>query len=213
MRACARQCTGAWLFFVAVFASFGCATVTPHFSLPPLSLGEPSFFPTLEAYSVAPIVGGNSVEFLLNGEQIFPSMVEAINSAQRTITYAQYFYEDGPVARDIAEALAERCRNGVGVNVLLDAFGALGIPAEYTDLMKLSGCHVAYARPLTQPFFRKANNRMHRRILVVDGRVGFTGGSGVSRKWMGNGRVKHHWRDTDIRGARAGVGYLEGGFA
>ena len=202
---------GVWLLFLA--ASLGCAKVTPHISVPPLSLGEPSFFPTLEAYAVAPIVGGNAVEFLLNGEQIFPSMVEAINSAQRTITYAQYFFEDGPVARDITEALAERCRNGVGVNVLLDAFGALGIPTEYTDLMKRSGCHVAYFRPLTQTFFRKANNRNHRRILVVDGRVGFTGGSGVSRKWMGNGRVEHHWRDTDVRIEGPVVEYLQGAFA
>jgi cardiolipin synthase len=191
----------------------GCVKVTPHFSVPPLSLGEPSFFPTLEAYAMAPIVGGNSVEFLLNGEQIFPSMVEAINAAQRTITYAQYFYEDGPVSRDIAEALSERCRNGVGVNVLLDSFGALGMPAEYADLMKRSGCHVAYFRPLTQTFFRKANNRNHRRILVVDGRVGFTGGSGVSRKWMGNGRVEHHWRDTDVRIEGPVVEYLQGAFA
>jgi cardiolipin synthase len=212
MRACARRCCVVGLLVIA-FASFGCIKVTPHFSLPPLSLGEPSFFPTLEAYAMAPIVGGNSVEFLLNGEQIFPSMIEAINAAQRTITYAQYFYEDGPVARDMAEALAERCRNGVGVNVLLDSFGALGIPAEYADLMKRSGCHVAYARPLTQPFFRKANNRMHRRILVVDGRIGFTGGSGVSRKWMGNGRVEHHWRDTDVRIEGPVVEYLQGAFA
>ena len=194
-------------------ATAGCVKVTPHFSLPPLSLGEPSFFPTLEAYALAPIVGGNSVEFLLNGEQIFPSMVEAINGAQRTITYAQYFYEEGPVARDIAEALAERCRNGVGVSVLLDSFGALAIPTEYTDLMQRSGCHVAYFRPLAQTFFRKANNRNHRRILVVDGRIGFTGGSGVSRKWMGNGRVEHHWRDTDVRIEGPVVEYLQGAFA
>ena len=138
-------------------------------------------------------------EVLLNGEEIFPALVEAINSAQRTITYAQYFYEDGPVARDVAEALAERCRAGVGVNVLLDGFGTLAMPAEYLDLLKGSGCHVAHFRPLGSLGFGKYNNRNHRRILVVDGRIGFTGGSGVSRKWMGNGRVEGHWRDTDVR--------------
>jgi cardiolipin synthase A/B len=195
------------------FSAAGCVTITPHFSLPALQLGEPSFFPTLEAFAAAPIVGGNAVEFLLNGEQIFPNLVESIRSAQRTITYAQYFYEEGPVARDIAEALAERCRGGVGVNVLLDSFGSLSIPGEYADLMKVSGCHVAYFRPLTQTIFRKANNRNHRRILVVDGRVGFTGGSGVSRKWMGNGRVENHWRDTDVRVEGPVVEYLQGAFA
>ena len=76
--------------------------------LPPLALGEPSFFPTLEAYAAAPIVGGNRADLLLNGKQIFPAMLEAIRGAQHTITYAQYFYEDGPISRDLAEALAER---------------------------------------------------------------------------------------------------------
>jgi cardiolipin synthase len=187
--------------------------VHPHISLPALSLGEPSFFPTLEAYAGAPIVAGNTAEFLLNGEQIFPSILSAIRSAQKTITYAQYFYEDGPVSRDVAEALAERCRVGVGTNVLLDAFGTLSMPREYTELMTRSGCHVAYFRPLWQYIFRRYNNRNHRRILVVDGRVGFTGGSGVSRKWMGNGRVAHHWRDTDIRVEGPVVEYLQAAFA
>jgi cardiolipin synthase len=191
----------------------GCARVHPHIALPALSLGEPSFFPTLEAYAAAPIVGGNSAEFLLNGEQIFPATLDAIRSARKTITYAQYFYEDGPVARDVAEALAERCREGVGANILLDAFGTLSMPQAYADLLRRSGCHVAYFRPLGQYIFRRYNNRNHRRILVVDGRVGFTGGSGVSRKWMGNGRVEHHWRDTDIRVEGPVVEYLQAAFA
>ena len=190
-----------------------CARVHPHIALPALSLGEPSFFPTLEAYASAPIVGGNSADFLLNGEQIFPAILDAIRSAKTTITYAQYFYEDGPVSRDVAEALAERCRDGVGVNVLLDAFGTLSMPREFTEVMTRSGCHVAYFRPLAQYIFRRYNNRNHRRILVVDGRVGFTGGSGVSRKWMGNGRVAHHWRDTDIRVEGPVVEYLQAAFA
>lgn len=198
---------------LGVFLAVGCARVYPHVVLPALSLGEPSFFPTLEAYASAPIVGGNSAEFLLNGEQIFPAIVDAIRSAKKTITYAQYFYEDGPVAREVAEALSERCREGVGVNVLLDAFGTLSMPKEYAELMTRSGCHVAYFRPLSQYIFRRYNNRNHRRILVVDGRLGFTGGSGVSRKWMGNGRVEHHWRDTDIRVEGPVVEYLQAAFA
>jgi cardiolipin synthase len=201
------------MMLILAVALAGCARVHPHISLPALSLGEPSFFPTLEAYAGAPIVAGNTAEFLLNGEQIFPSILSAIRSAQKTITYAQYFYEDGPVSRDVAEALAERCRVGVGTNVLLDAFGTLSMPREYTELMTRSGCHVAYFRPLWQYIFRRYNNRNHRRILVVDGRVGFTGGSGVSRKWMGNGRVAHHWRDTDIRVEGPVVEYLQAAFA
>lgn len=140
-------------------------------------------------------------------------MLEAIRSAQRTVTYAQYFYEDGPIARDLAEALAERGRAGIGVSVLLDAFGTLSMPHEYVALMRSAGCNVTFFRPLTNPAVQRANNRNHRRILVVDGRVGFTGGSGVSRKWMGNGRVENHWRDTDIKVEGPLVEYLQGAFA
>jgi cardiolipin synthase A/B len=190
-----------------------CTRVQPHLTLPELTLGEPSFFPTLEAYASAPIIGGNQVDVLLNGEEIFPAKLAAIRAARKTITYAQYFYEDGIVSRDIAEALAERARAGVGVNVLLDSFGALGIPGEYVDLMRRSGCHVVFFRPL-RPFpGQKTNNRNHRRILVVDGRVGITGGSGISRKWMGDGRTEGHWRETDVRIEGPAVNYLQGAFA
>jgi cardiolipin synthase len=197
---------------LSLVVAAGCARVQPHIALPSLVLGEPSFFPTLEAYAGAPIVGGNAVEILLNGEHIFPSVLTGIRSAQRTITYAQYYYEDGPVARDIAEALAERCRAGVGVNVLLDAFGSLNVPGEYVELMRASGCHVVWFRPLSQYVFRRYYKRNHRRILVVDGRIGFTGGAGVSRKWMGNGRTEHHWRDTDVRVEGPIVEYLQAAF-
>ena len=189
-----------------------CTRVTTHVSLPELLLGEPSYFPTQEAYGGAPIVGGNAVEVLLNGEQIFPAMVSAIQSARTTITYAQYYYEDGPVARDVAEALAGRCRAGVGVNVLLDSFGSISMPGEYVDLMRASGCHLAWFRTLSPFAIRRYNNRNHRRILVIDGRIGFTGGSGVSRKWMGNGRVADHWRDTDVRVEGPVVEYLQAAF-
>ncbi len=194
-------------------AAAGCARVHPHLSVPSLQLGEPSFFPTLEAYTATPIVAGNRVEILLNGEEIFPAMLEAIEGARRTITYAQYYYEDGPVARDLAAALAGRCLAGVGVNVLLDAFGTLSMPGEYVEMMRRAGCHVEFFRPLSPWRWLRANNRLHRRILVVDGRVGFTGGSGVSRKWMGNGRIASHWRDTDVKVQGPVVEYLQGAFA
>jgi cardiolipin synthase len=201
-----------WPLLIVLLLASACARVYPHITLPALALGEPSFFPTLEAYAAAPIVGGNRADILLNGEQIFPAMLEAIRGAQHTITYAQYFYEDGPISRDLADALAERCRAGVGVNVLLDAFGTLSMPKEYAETMSRSGCHVAWFRPLAQYIFHRYSNRNHRRILVIDGRIGFTGGSGVSRKWMGNGRTEHHWRDTDVRIEGPAVEYLQAAF-
>jgi cardiolipin synthase len=125
------SCLVAGLVALLSLAAAGCARVPPHVVLPQLILGEPSFFPTLEAYAGSPIVGGNAVDVLLNGEQIFPSVLDGIRAAQRTITYAQYYFEDGPVARDIADALTERCLAGIGVSVLLDSFGSLNMPREY----------------------------------------------------------------------------------
>lgn len=203
-----------WAVITAAALSLAaCARVHPHISLPDLQLGEPSFFPTLEAYASTPIIGRNAVDVLLNGEEIFPAIVDAIRSARKTITYAQYDFEDGPVARDVVEALADRCRAGVGVNLLLDAFGSLNVPGEYVDALKQAGCHVVSFRPLGPLAWNRANNRNHRRILVIDGRMGFTGGSGVSRKWMGNGRTEDHWRETDVRVRGPVVEYLQGAFA
>jgi cardiolipin synthase len=190
-----------------------CSSVPTHRLLPPMNLGEPAFFPTLEAHAQAPIVGGNRVTLLLNGEQIYPAILGAIRRAKRTITYAQYSYEDGPIARDVATALAERCRAGVTAHVLLDGVGTLQMPREYVELMEQGGCQVVSFRPVGPLGIARVNNRNHRRILVVDGRIGFTGGSGISDKWMGNGRVADHWRDTDIQVEGPAVEYLQGAFA
>jgi cardiolipin synthase len=195
-------------------AAGACSTgVRPHLAVPPLALGLSDFHATMEAYGQSPIVGGNRVDVLLNGEQIFPTMLDAIRGARASITYAQYTFEEGPVARDVATALAERCRAGVKVHVLLDGVGSLSMPPEYSEVMTQAGCHIVSFRPLGPFTLRRANNRNHRRILVVDGRIGFTGGSGVSRLWMGNGRIADHWRDTDVRVEGPAVAHLQGAFA
>jgi cardiolipin synthase len=183
-------------------ASAACARVPSHFAVPQLAVADPAFIPTIEAYAIAPVGSGNTVDVLLNGDQIFPALLAAIRSARETITYAQYFYEEGPIAREIAEAFAERCRAG----------------AEYRETMTRAGCQVATFRPLSPLSLvavfgvGRANKRNHRRILVVDGRIGFTGGSGVSPKWMGDGRTRDHWRDTDVRVEGPVVASLQGAF-
>lgn len=192
----------------------GCAPVESHAVLPMLARSLPSTRATLEAYGGWPIVDGNAAKILLNGDEIFPAELAAIRGARRTIDYAQYYWAAGPVSGRLAAALAERCRAGVGVNVLLDGFGSLEMPPADLDTMRGSGCHVKFFRPLTlNHLFGHPNNRNHRRILVVDGRVGFTGGSGVSQKWMGDGRTEDHWRDTDIRVEGPVVRYLQASFA
>jgi len=159
------------------------------------------------------VLGGNKVDVLLNGEEIFPAKLEAIRSARKSITFAQYVFEEGAPAADIAQALAERCRAGVKVHVLVDAVGSLAIPSQYRDWMTEAGCQVASYRPLTPWTFDRANHRNHRRILVVDGRVGVTGGSGTSGKWSGNGKQAGQWRDTDMRVEGPVAGQLQGAFA
>ncbi len=198
-------------------AHASCARVQSHYGLPQLAAADPAFLPTIEAYTSAAL-DGNTVELLLNGDQIFPAALAAIRSARTTITYAQYFYEEGPIGLEVAEALAERCRAGVRAHVLLDGFGTLLIPAAYGALMKDAGCEVSTFRPLSpmvllSPFgVGKSNHRSHRRILVVDGRVGFTGGVGVSPKWLGNGRTEGYWRQTDVRIDGPAVASLQGAF-
>jgi cardiolipin synthase len=192
----------------------GCTNhVRPHLELPALQVGEPSFQATLVAYTGAAVVPGNRVSVLLNGEEIFPAKLSAIRAARRTITYAQYVFEDGEHAAETTQALADRCRAGVKVHVLVDAVGALLMPAEHRQQMIDAGCQVEAYRPLTPWTFDRVNHRNHRRILVVDGRVGITGGSGTSGKWSGNGKQEGHWRDTDMRVEGPVVEQLQGAFA
>jgi cardiolipin synthase len=110
-----------------------------------MTLGEPSFFPTIEAHTDAPIIGGNRVDILLNGDETFPPMLRDIKGATRTITFAQYLYEDGSIAYELAQAFAERCRAGVVVNILLDSHGT-NTPAEIPDMMRDAGCQVELFR-------------------------------------------------------------------
>ena len=184
---------------------WGCANLTPINDMPNIVLGEPSFYPTLAAHTDASIIAGNRVDLLLNGDQIFPAMLQAIRSARKSITYAQYLYEDGAIAYEIAEAFAELCRAGVEVKILLDSLGSGNIPKDIPDLWKKSGCQLEWFERIkvfqfiTPWELLNYNHRSHRRILVIDGKIGFTGGHGVSEAWTGNGRTSERWRQTDVR--------------
>jgi len=192
-----------WIILALFLLS--CAGVLEVYKVPEVKLGEPSFFPTIEAHTDARIIGANRIEILLNGNETFPAMLNAIRTAKATITFAQYLYEDGPIAYELAEAFADRCRAGVKVNILLDSHGAGKIPAEIPELMEKSGCEVVFFRRINVLQFitpwelLRYNNRNHRRILVIDGWLGFTGGYGISAAWTGDGRTEDHWRETNAR--------------
>jgi cardiolipin synthase A/B len=131
-----------WIFVILLV--LGCANVLAVRQIPEIILGEETFFSTIEAYTEAPIVGGNRIEVLLNGDETFPSMLREIRSAQSTITFAQYFYEDGSIAHELAQAFAERCRAGVEVDILLDSLGANKAPSDIIATMKDAGCQMEY---------------------------------------------------------------------
>ena len=185
--------------------SIGCASVPDVNQLPPIALGEPSSFPTIAAHTNAPILAGNRVELLFNGEQIFPAMLDAIRSAGKSITYSQYLYKSGDIAYELAQAFEDRCRAGVEVKILLDSHGSGDIPEEIPKLWRESGCHMERFRRIrlfqfiTPWELLNHNYRNHRRVLVIDGKIGFTGGHAVAEAWTGDGRTKDYWRDTDAR--------------
>src|SRR6266478_5630749 len=190
-----------------------CVRTPIPIAFPQVAIEDPSFAPTMEAYTAAPVRWSNRVALLLNGEQIFPAQVEAIRSAQKTFTYAQYVYETGPPAQALLKAMSERCLAGVHGHVLVDGIGSLAMPAESRETLERAGCEFAIFRPLDLPTIGAVNNRNHRRILVVDGRIGFTGGSGASSKWMGDGRREGYWRQTDVRIEGHAVTDLQAAFA
>ena len=191
-----------------------CTFSRPHYKTPPdVAVGEPAFLRTVEAQTDAELVRGNRAHVLRNGDEIFPAMLAAIRGAKQTITFANFVYEKGEIARDMAHALAERALAGVGVNVLIDAVGSKGMPSKYRALMEKAGCHVASYHSLNPISIKRINHRNHRRVLVVDGRVGFTGGTGIGEKWTGDGRTKGHWRQTDVRVEGPIVRSLQAAFA
>jgi cardiolipin synthase A/B len=202
-----------WLAALLCIALPGCTLSRPHYVAPDVSVGESAFVRAMEAHTMSGLVHGNRAQVLLNGEQIFPAMLDAIRSAKTTITLANFVYEDGRIAREMAEALAERCRAGVGVNVLVDAIGSSKMPKPLSRMLSASGCHFARYHSVNPFALKRFNHRNHRRILVVDGRVGFTGGTGVGDKWTGDGRQPGHWRQTDVRVEGPIVRFLQAAFA
>ncbi|MFA7505655.1 MAG: phospholipase D-like domain-containing protein [Burkholderiaceae bacterium] len=145
------------------------------------------------------IVPGNRVDDLQNGREIFPAMLEAIESAQRTITFETFIYWSGDIGERFSSVLSERAAAGVEVRVLLDWVGSLKMDSALIDRMRESGVDVRHFRPLRWYNVGRMNNRTHRKLLVVDGRIGFTGGVGIADQWDGDAGDPEHWRDMHFR--------------
>jgi len=161
--------------------------------------GSPDYFRSLGVLLGPPVLAGNRVEALQNGREIFPSMLAAIRGARRTITFESYIYWSGDVGQAFADALSERARAGVRVHVLLDWVGSQKIEKRLLDEMRDAGVQIRLFHPLSWYHIARMNNRTHRKILVVDGGIGFTGGVGIADKWDGNAQDADHWRDSHYR--------------
>jgi cardiolipin synthase A/B len=145
------------------------------------------------------IVPGNRIQALQNGDEIFPAMLEAIGAAQRTITFETYIYWSGQIAERIGEALIERSRAGVHVHVMLDFVGCDRISGRLVKHMQEAGIEVERYHSLRWYTLGRLNNRTHRKVMVVDGRIGFTGGVGIADQWLGHAQDPAHWRDMHFR--------------
>ncbi len=158
------------------------------------------------------LVDGNRVDTLVNGDQIFPAMLGAIREAKKTITFETYIYWSGDIGKQFADALAERARAGVKVHILLDWVGSQKMDDALLDEMRKSGAEIKKYHPLSWYALDRINNRTHRKLLVVDGRVGFTGGVGIADTWTGHAQDKDHWRDTHYRVRGPAVAQMQAAF-
>lgn len=158
------------------------------------------------------IVAGNCVDALHNGDQIFPAMLASVAKAQHTITFETYIYWSGEVGTRFAEALIERARAGVRVHVMLDWLGSDKIERTLVQRMEDAGVGVERYHPLRWYNVGRINNRTHRKVLIIDGKVGFTGGVGIADQWRGHAQDAEHWRDMHFRVQGPVVGQMQAAF-
>lgn len=158
------------------------------------------------------VLGGNEVADLQNGDQIFPAMLAAIRAAQRTVTFETYIYWSGDIGKQFADALSERARAGVQVHVLLDWVGSSKMEESYLSEMRHAGVQIEKFHKPHWSSLARLNNRTHRKLLIVDGMVGFTGGVGIAPEWTGHAQDPDHWRDTHYRVRGPAVAQMQSTF-
>jgi cardiolipin synthase len=190
-----------FLVVVLIFCLFFIRRHTLEYHLDhTFSVHDPEFFGSALALSDPVLIGGNKIELLANGDEYFPAMLKAIGAAEKTVNFASYILHSDEVGRRFRDAFCERARAGVEVRILVDGIGS-GWSLDNSDakMMQEAGCKFAYYHPTLSWRIDRTNRRSHRRVLVVDGKIGFIGSAGFSRKWAGHAQDKYHWRDTQAR--------------
>ena len=190
-----------FLALVLIFCLFFIRRHTLEYHLEhTFSVRDPEFFGSALALSDPVPIAGNKIELLANGDQYFAAMLTAIKGAQKTVNFATYILRSDEVGHQFRDAFCERARAGVEVRLLLDGIGSgWGLDNSDVKMMREAGCKFAYYHPTLSWRIDRTNRRSHRRILVVDGKVGFTGSAGFARDWAGHAQDKDHWRDTQAR--------------
>jgi cardiolipin synthase len=178
-----------------------------------MGIESDEFLNSLIGLTGAPFLAGNTLTILNNGDEFYPSMLEAIAKAKHSITIEAYIYWDGEIGLNFAKALAGRARAGVEVKILLDAVGSSTIGQRILSELEGGGCQVAWFNPPRFLSLDWLNHRTHRKSLVIDGRIGFTGGAGIADIWLGNAQDEHHWRDLHVRIEGPGAVPLQTGFS
>jgi cardiolipin synthase A/B len=173
---------------------------------------DPQFRRNMSVMLGPPLVPGNRAQALVNGDQIFPDMLKAIGGARKTITFESYIYWSGETGAAFTQALIERAKAGVKVHLLFDALGSGRIDDKAVKQMKAAGVEVEKYNPWRWSTLAQINNRTHRKIMVVDGRIGYTGGAGIADEWSGNAQDPKHWRDTHFRLEGPAVAQMQAAF-
>jgi len=176
------------------------------------TIRDPEFINTVDALFGAPLTAGNRITPLANGDQFFPAMLAALADAQRSITLETFIYWAGDVGEKFSRVIAERAKAGVKCHVLLDWLGSRRFERHLLETMRDAGVSVHFYHPVHWFNLRRMNRRTHRKILVIDGRVGFTGGAGISDEWSGNGLQRDRWRDNHYRVEGPVVAQLQAAF-
>jgi cardiolipin synthase len=179
---------------------------------PLYSASDPQFLRSMGTLLGPALSDGNIVKGLLNGDEIFPEMLAAIRAARKSIVFETYIYWSGKIGTEMAEALAERARNGVKVHVLIDWAGSTAMDEELLKTMESASVEIKRYHPLRWYNLSRMNNRTHRKLLVVDGEIGFTGGVGIADQWLGHAQDLQHWRDSHYRLRGPAVAQMQAAF-
>jgi cardiolipin synthase len=178
----------------------------------PIGVSEPQFPVVVTMLTGASILPGHRVDVVLNGDGTFQRLWEDLRSARLSITLQLYYGAPGRMADTLRQILIERARAGVRVLVLYDAFGSSGIPADHRDALRAAGIAVEPFRPIRLSSLHLAQNRSHVRGVIIDSRIGWTGGFGIDDKWFGDGQTRGSWRETNVRFEGAAVRQLQAAF-